>query len=265
MEGEQTNFCPESESFPGPPQKLLCRRTRSSIPRTDLKKCIICQAEKRQKRNRRLLERLARCEGDTTPATLCYAAQVRQDERVLLEIDQQDLWAKDIQYHASCYASYVSQRALEQLLKKDVAEEDAEDSAGAKQRAFASFAMYVAEHVINSETVTNMIDLCCLFVEFLRKEGIDVSSYRTCLLKARLKEHFGDVLTFHRPRKRTVTEYVFSSHISAGPLVEKCDLAMTAAEHAAEESFTMDDIVQPTEQHSAPAVDLFNAAKVFAI
>ena len=149
MEREQTNFCPESESFSGPPQKLLCRRTRSSIPRTDLRKCIICQAEKRQKRNRRLVERLARCEGDTTPATLCYAAQVRQDERVLLEIDQQDLWAKDILYHASSYTNYVSQRALEQLLKKDVAEEDADDSAGTKQRAFAALAEYMAENVIN--------------------------------------------------------------------------------------------------------------------
>ena len=167
MEREQANFCPESESFSGPPQKLLCQQTRSLIPRTDLRKCIICHAEKRQKRNCRLVERLARCEGDTTPATLCYVAQVRQDERILLKIDQQDLWAKDILYHAFCYVSFVSQQALEQLLKKDVAEEDADDSAGAKQQAFAAFAEYVVENVMNSDTVTNMNDLCCRFVELL--------------------------------------------------------------------------------------------------
>ena len=36
-------------------------------------------------------------------------------------------------------------------------------------------------------------------------------------------------------------------------------MALTAAEHAAEESFTLDDIAQPAEQHPAPAIDLFNA------
>ena len=52
-----------------------------------------------------------------------------------------------------------------------------------------------------------MNDLWCCFVEFLRQECINVSNYQTCLLKAQMKEHFGDVLIFHCPQKCVVKEY----------------------------------------------------------
>ena len=87
------------------------RREAAFFPATDLKKCLICQRTRTQSKNRRLLERLVRCKCDSTPATLCNAAHIRRDERVLLEIDQQVLWAKDILYHRSCYTSYVAPRA----------------------------------------------------------------------------------------------------------------------------------------------------------
>ena len=94
-------------------------RTRSSLPRTDLLKCIICQAEKRDKTNMRLLERTYRCTWSCTRGTLINAARVRRDERILLEVEQADLHAKDVIYHPSCYKDYTSQRALELLLKKE--------------------------------------------------------------------------------------------------------------------------------------------------
>ena len=93
------------------------RTTRSSLPRTDLSKCLICRRDKPQPINRRLPERLARCECDSTPATLCHAAQVCEDELVLLEIDQYDHWAKDFLYHRSSYLAYVH---LEHLNKKSM-------------------------------------------------------------------------------------------------------------------------------------------------
>ena len=99
------------------------RRLRSSCPSTDLRKCIICQDDKRQRKNRRLLETLHRCTWDRTPATFLNAARVRNDERVLLEIDGADLHAKDVLYHPSCYKDYTSTRALELLAKKQVRQE----------------------------------------------------------------------------------------------------------------------------------------------
>ena len=90
----------EVEDHLGPPEKIARlpgRQTRSSFGRTEANLCLFCQTKKRdRRRDRRQFEDLVRCEGDSTPATLVSAADVRGDERILLEIRDQDLWAKDV-------------------------------------------------------------------------------------------------------------------------------------------------------------------------
>ena len=93
-----------SKTILGPPEKIARlpgRQTRSSFGRTEANLCLFCQTKKRDRRDRRRFEDLVRCEGDSTPATLVSAADVRGDERILLEIRDQDLWAKDVLYHRS--------------------------------------------------------------------------------------------------------------------------------------------------------------------
>ena len=89
------------------------------------------------------------------------------------------------------------------IIEKEVTEEDAGSSeSGAKIKAFEKLVDYVEENIIKRpESVTNISDLCSKYVECLNDEGISLVSYRAYLLKARLVNHFGDVLTFHRPRK----------------------------------------------------------------
>ena len=268
---EETRDASPSRST-SPPRKVQCgtgegftaarRWTRSSVERNDLKKCIICQDEKTLATNRRVLERLTRCEGDTTPATLCNAARVWNDKRVLLDIDQQDLWAKDIMYHPSCYATYTSPRALKYRLRRDMAAEDNGKDANATERAFDALAQHVSDTIVRRpDTVTNMSALCCTFVNYLQREGVEMDSYRTCLLKARLKARFGDALSFHRPQKRNMSEYVFNSNVPAGPLVEKCALALAAADRAADESLSVEDIVDVrAAEVPTPAMELYKAA-----
>ena len=192
-----------------PPAKLVCsrdrRRTRSSLPRTDLKKCLICQEDKRDGRDCRRLEKLTRCEGDSTPGKLLNAAQIRRHDRILLEIDQQDLWAKNIFYHVLCYKVFTSPRALHLIVEKEMAEEDAgDDLREAKTRAFAKLTTYVEQNVMEQpETVTNMADLCSQFVECLNDEGVSLVSYKTYMLKARLANHFGEALRVCVQQQRT--------------------------------------------------------------
>ena len=252
-----------------PPAKLVCsrdqRRTRSSLPRTDLKKCLICQEDKRDGRDRRRLEKLTRCEGDSTPGKLLNAAQIRRHDRILLEIDQQDLWAKDILYHVLCYKVFTSPRALHLIMEKEMAEEDAgDDLREAKTRAFAKLTAYVEQNVIEQpETVTNMADLCSKFVECLNDEGVSLVSYKTYMLKARLANHFGEALTFDRPRKRTLSEYVFNSSVPPGPLIDKCVMALSAMERAADlemGSSATTSLSSQVSADSSPAADLFRAA-----
>ena len=133
------------------------------------------------------------------------AAQIRRHDRILLEIDQQDLWAKDILYHVSCYKVFTSPRALHLIVGKEIAEEDAgDDLLEAKTRAFAKFMAYVEPNVIEQpKTVTNVADLCSKFVECLNDEGVYLVSYKTYMLKARLANHFGEALRVCVQQQRT--------------------------------------------------------------
>ena len=156
-----------------------------------------------------------RCECDSTPGTLLHAAEaynqcgsdaeVDNAKRILLEIQNQDLWAKDILYHRSCYLSYVSPRKLEQRLTKELASEYSAEYAEAAEKAFRSLVEHVEEKIIGCpETVIKMSALCATYVQFLQQQRIYVESYRTYLLKARLIDHCHEQLSFHRPQKRNV-------------------------------------------------------------
>ena len=79
-------------------------------------------------------------------------------------------------------------------------------------------------------------------------------------MKARLIDHFHEQLSFHRPQKRNVTEFVFSRDLPTGILVEKCALAIEAAERAVDESLTGCDIAGldshvPPQSYPEPLLD----------
>ena len=91
------------------------RTTRRSFSGSDLLKCIICQTEKRDSKNRRRLETLTQCVTFDSSGTLLNAAHIRKDTRALLAI-KEDLIAKEILYHRSCYRAYTNEKALDRVL-----------------------------------------------------------------------------------------------------------------------------------------------------
>ena len=136
------------EDHLGPPEKIARlpgRQTRSFFGRTEANLGLFCQTKKRDRRDRRLFEDLVRCEGDSTPVTPVSAADVRGDERILLEIRDQDLWAKDVLNHRSCYQSCTSPSTLKRLVEKELDEEAAEVSENARKKAFASLCAFITE------------------------------------------------------------------------------------------------------------------------
>ena len=60
-----------------------------------------------------------------------------------------------------------------------------------------------------------------------------------CFLKARLQGHFGDRLSFHRPRRRNLAQFVFSSSAAPGPLIELCMQLTADAEKRMEDGEDM--------------------------
>ena len=169
--------------------------------------------------NRRMVEPPHRCTWERTPATFLNAARIRNDERVLLEIEGADLHAKDVLYHASCYKKYTSTRTIGRLANKRVAEET-DDSLSPQRRAFLRLVKDVEKTVLlNTSSVTNLSQLCAQYM-YLNDEGIESESCRGNFLKARLQQHFGDRLAFHRPHRRNQAQFVFRSDVAPGPLIE---------------------------------------------
>ena len=150
------------EDHLGPPEKIARlpgRQTRSSFGRTEANLCLFCQTKKRDRRDRRRFEVLVRCEGDSTPATLVSAADVRGSghERILLEIRDQDLWAIN---PATWNQSYTSPSTLKRLVEKELGEEAAEVSENARKKAFASLCAFITESILHTENVTDISQLC---------------------------------------------------------------------------------------------------------
>ena len=78
-----------------PPAK---RFHRSHVQRFDIDKCIICQVEKCKRGKGALTQNIS----EYGSASLLRAAEIRGDNRVLLQIKGQDCIAHEIKYHRSC-------------------------------------------------------------------------------------------------------------------------------------------------------------------
>ena len=94
-------------------QKLL----RSSVQLTDKSQCIICQSEKREQKNRRAKEKLRLCSTFAASTKLVEAAELWQNERILLAVSgtQVDAIAADVLYHPTCYREFTRSQSLNKL------------------------------------------------------------------------------------------------------------------------------------------------------
>ena len=89
--------------------------------------------------------------------------------------------------------------------------------------AFEMLAAYIEAEILNEHTeVTTLSKLCSLYRNWLEETGVEKPVCRTYRVKARLISHFDNRLCFHRPARRTESEFVFSSDAPRGPIIERC-------------------------------------------
>ena len=96
-----------------PPKKPHLSRIKYGI--TSFDKCIICQREKTQKKG---TKPLSNYETFQAGRTLPNAAKVRQDERIIVAIEWEDVVAIEVNYHRSCYKNYIWKKTVGQIAKK---------------------------------------------------------------------------------------------------------------------------------------------------
>ena len=218
-----------------PPAK---RFHRSHVQRFDIDKCIICQVEKcKRGKGARSREALTQNISEYGSASLLRAAEIRGDNRVLLQIKGQDCIAREIKYHRSCYKNYVRLETLTKLEAQNCATEDKESRGYSK--AFGKLCHYLQSEVIIKTRTLNMTELVGKFVSHLNEEGLNISDYSSSKLKQRLKGALGKRLDFRMRSDHSQPEFVYSANVEKGEIVEslvsQSDMTDGGLESGAEE------------------------------
>lgn len=189
--------------------------TRSSLQSTNIKSCIICQAEKTDSKDRRRKEKLTTCQTLTAGESLVNAATIRDDQRLLVALDGQDLIALEVCYHRSCYRSYTNVKIPEESKNQN---DEAETQI--YEEAFQELKNEVEIQLFQRLEVLRMSSLRAKYVELLFRRGVNNPEYRSEKLKSRLQRSFGEKVSFWHPRHRSEAELVYYEEIPKGQVVE---------------------------------------------
>ena len=143
------------------PNKRVCR---SQLPRVDINKCIICQRDK-FKRGTRSREPLTQNISDFGSQSLLRAAQIRNDERILTNIQGQDTIAIEVRYHRTCYKDYVRSKTLTRLETENCQLED--DSNAGYDNAFKTLSEFVHAEILIGAKALEMSQLLERYIDLL--------------------------------------------------------------------------------------------------
>ena len=210
---------PNNQSHSVEPPKKRVSRSQSEV--FDVNRCAICQKEKfrnTRRKGTRCRETLTLNMTDCGSASLLKAAQIRDDRRLLLQIQGQDTIAIEIKYHKSCYKEYVRPGTLARLEEKNCEKEDLSNDS--YSRAFTKVKEFVQDAVLKETRAVTMSELLEKYVYHLSAEGVDAQNYRSSKLKNRLTRCFGNSLSFRQPLDQTQSEIVYSAHVTTGEVVE---------------------------------------------
>ena len=125
----------------GSEHAMSTRKSLRSVSVTvSLDACLFCgQKRWKHRKRKRESEPLSECMTFQAALAITEAANARQDERILRELQPRPYAiASELRYHRSCYAAYTDKRSIQSILEKRVAEEDAgaEEQGSPFQRAF---------------------------------------------------------------------------------------------------------------------------------
>ena len=134
------------------------------------------------------------------------AAERKNDERILVQIQAKDCVALEVCYHKVCYCNYTMF-----LTRETKKQSETERSTSVYEKSYDVFCKKVIEtEVIGNKQIKYMKDLLEKFVIIAKDtENVDASKYRAFKLKQRLMKSYPQ-LVFCVPKMRNVSEIVYS-------------------------------------------------------
>ncbi|PIK46417.1 hypothetical protein BSL78_16736 [Apostichopus japonicus] len=191
---------------------------------------------------------------DGYSGSLQTAAQIRNDEKLLLYIRDQDLVALEAKYHKTCYQQYV--RVLSTQKKQD-------GLLGIKQyqKAYEIFCHdIVEERIVKNAEIFRLTKLLQIFKGYVHKfENLDAAKYRTYSLQHRLKGSYPQ-LVFLRPSRKNLSCLVYSDNLTTADVVE--DLPFDDDNSFESSTSDTDDIIPSVKNPSPTSIrDLYMSAQ----
>ena len=168
-------------------------KQRRTIPTFNQPICIICQKQK-YGRNKKNLEILVQCQTFEAGKSITSAAEIRKDEKVLLQIRGIDLIAEGIKYHRSCFQQYTNKKSLNLIINKPALPTVSKDEA--YNKAFLELSCEVQDRVIDGYEIMTMTMLLERYIMLLNNLGIEAKSNRSYKLKQKLQKRFINQFNF---------------------------------------------------------------------
>ena len=218
--------------------------------------CIICRETKytREKASqKRKRERLVQCETNQG-GQLVKAAKIRQDEQLLLQIQDRDLVAIEARYHKSCYLKYT--KIVRLYSSNDQSETPQKDF----EISFQKFSQAVLkEKIIEGKEIWRLTKLTKAFVKIVKEvEGIDAEGYKTHNLKNRIKKAH-PIICFSRPSRFFESDIVFAGSLDVMDVVEEAVHESSTSE--SESTSSGDFTPEKTDNYPGEIRELYLAAQ----
>ena len=223
------------------------RSSRSRVVPLDWSLCLFCQ-KKKHKSCRELLN----VRSFDACQSIRHAAEIRNDENMLLKIHGIDLIAAEAKYHKVCRSKYVSKSNIQyQERKEDNSEGDL------YTKAFEKMVVDIQSDIAAGKGY-DMTSLLSWYQSLLLECGIEAGkSYRSERPKNRLKLHFENNIVFHKQPDPSKPEIVYSSKISLQDVINNAS-SMSVESRRAEGDFKAAETDSGQEQ----TVTLYHASQI---
>ena len=164
-------------------------------------------------------DKLVKCVTKTAENSLKQAAVFWKDDVILRKISEEDLVAKEANYHEECRKAFINTKYLSQTCREDSSYEDAEIQKAHKE-AFNILAEYIEKDIIQNANVLRITMLKQRYQLYIKENYPTVynQNYSNQKLKEKIVKHFRDRVHFFQPKYRA--EIVYSNEISTGQAVE---------------------------------------------
>ncbi|XP_056264013.1 uncharacterized protein LOC130189261 isoform X3 [Pseudoliparis swirei] len=175
---EDHEAIPSTSSGTSPTKKL---RSRSGLPIAGSGPvlpalCIICQKKEKfvNRAGKRQRDTLSKAK-TLTAGQLQKAAELKEDQSILLHIKDKDCVALEVQYHKGCYNQYTRFLTRPEKPEKD----QNEPTFDVSYKIFCE--RIICQRLLVNQEVLRMGQLRKAFIELVKaNEGLDASNYRIC-------------------------------------------------------------------------------------